>query len=329
MLVVRPFLKVLLKDLPAVPQELLRPLLETRTDERMPVAVLEDLLRGAIELTGDQDIGLHAAEAVSMGDYDVFEYAASSCTTVREAIGVINRYIPLISDAADFYQEVKDGKLYAWLHSRVTLSRAVADFQSAAFFRVMSFWLGPDLPSEFEVWFEHPAPADLTEYRKVYGERVIRFGAPCDGFVFDESVLDMKLRSADPKLHSVLRRQADQLLNELPGSDKLTDRVHRLVMGQLAGRDLNVDRIAKQLRVSRRTLHRRLREEGITFKQLADDVRRSLALRYLEKGELGMGEISFLLGFSGVTAFYRAFHRWEGRTPLQYQKEVREKDAGP
>jgi hypothetical protein len=209
-----------------------------------------------------------------VGDYDVFEYAARSCTTVREAIDVISRYIPLISDAADFYQEVKDGKVYAWLHSRITLSRAVADFQSAAFFKQVTFWLGPDLPSEFDMWFEHPAPADLSGYRKVYGDRVLRFGTPCDGFVFDESVLDMKLRSADAKLHSVLRkrsanrvlrRQADQLLNELPVTDNLIDRVRQLILKQLAGRDLNIDRIAKQLGVSRRTLHRRLREEGITF----------------------------------------------------------------
>jgi AraC-like DNA-binding protein len=58
-------------------------------------------------------------------------------------------------------------------------------------------------------------------------------------------------------------------------------------------------------------------------------VRRSLALRYLEKGELSMSEISFLLGFSEVAGFYRAFHRWEGRTPLQYQKDLSEKAARP
>lgn len=325
MLVVKPYLKVL-KDHPAIPDELIQPLLEARSDERLPVGILEELLRGAIELTGDQDIGLHAAEAASLGDYDILEYAATSCTTAREAIEVINRYIPLISDVADYYQEVKEGKLYAWLRTRIRLSRASADFQSAAFFRVVSLWLGPDLPADVEVWFEYPAPADLSAYRRIYGDRVILFNAPGDGFVFDASLLDMKLRSADPKLHSVLRRHADQLLNELPSSDSLADRVRRLVVKQLAGRDLNVDRIAEQLHVSRRTLHRRLREEGTTFKQLADEVRRDLALRYLEKGGLSMGEISFLLGFSEVAAFYRAFNRWQGRTPLQYQKEMREKN---
>jgi AraC-like DNA-binding protein len=324
MLVVRPFLKVL-RDHPAVPNELIQPLLDARQDERLPLGILEELLRGAIELTGDPDIGLHAGEAASLGDYDILEYAATSCTTAREAIEVINRYIPLISDAADYYQEVKESKVYAWLRTRVPLSRASADFQSASFFQVVSLWLGPDLPTELEIWFDYPAPADLSAYRKIYGESVLRFNAPGDGFVFDASVLDLKLRSADPKLHSVLRRHADQLLNEHPGSDSLADSVRRLVIKQLAGRDLNVDRIAEQLHVSRRTLHRRLREEGVTFKKLADEVRRGLARRYLEKGGLSMGEISFLLGFSEVAAFYRAFNRWEGRTPLQYQKEIREK----
>ncbi len=328
MLVVRPFLKVL-QGHPAIPTELIRPLMEAKIDDRLSLGILEELLRGAIELTGNPDIGLHAAEAASMGDYDILEYAATSCATAREAIDVVNRYIPLISDVADFYQEEKGGKVYAWLRTRVPLSRASADFQSAAFFRIVSLWLGSDLPSDIEIWFDYPAPSDLSAYRKAYGENVfIRFEAPGDAFVFDASLMDMKLRSADPKLHSVLRRHADQLLSELPGSDTVSDRVRRLVTKQLAGRDLNVDRIAEQLHISRRTLHRRLREEGTTFKKLADEVRRELARRYLEKGGLSMGEISFLLGFSEVAAFYRAFNRWEKRTPLSFQREIRERNEG-
>jgi AraC-like DNA-binding protein len=319
MRLVRPFLKVL-QEHPAIPADLIRPLAENDPDARLPVTVLLELLRGAIELTGDEDLGLHAAESAGLGDMDVLEYAASSCTTGREALEVIIRYIPLVNDAIEISLEEKGDRVICRLRSRVPLTRAAADFQSAAFYRVMSLWLGPDLPRDLEVWFEHQAPADPSEYRRLFAGAAIRFRAPADGFVFGAAALDIKLRSADPKLHQLLRRHAEQLMAELPSIDNLADRVRRLLRSQLPGRKLNVDRIAEQLHMSRRTLYRRLAEEGITFKKLADDQRRDLAFHYLERTEHGMGEISFLLGFSDLPAFYRAFRRWTGRTPLDYRK---------
>jgi AraC-like DNA-binding protein len=71
--------------------------------------------------------------------------------------------------------------------------------------------------------------------------------------------------------------------------------------------------------MSPRTLGRRLAEEGTTFSELLDDLRRQLALRYVGTETHGLSEVAFLLGFSDVAAFYRAFKRWTGRTPLQYR----------
>ncbi len=319
MRLVHPFLRVL-QGHPAIPFELIRPLVEADADERLPVSVLLELLRGAIELTGDEDLGLHAAEAANLGDFDVLEYAASSCATGREAVEVINRYIPLVNEAADFTLEKKFDKVICRLRSRVPLTRAAADFQSATCYRVVSLWLGADLPRDVEVWFDHAAPANTAVYERVFAGSPIRFGAPCDAFLLGAAALDMRLKSADPKLHRLLRRHAEQLMAELPRIENFTDRVCRLVTDQLAGRELNIDRIAEQLHMSRRTLHRRLAEEGVTFRKLADDLRRDLSLRYLERTDHSIGEISFLLGFSNLPAFYRAFWRWTGCTPLNHRK---------
>ncbi len=319
MRLVRPFLSVL-QGHPAIPQELLDPLLARDADDRLPIEILLELLQAAIELTGNEDLGLHAAAEAMLGDLDVLEYAASSCTTGREALEVIIRYIPLVNDAADFTLEERGRKVFTWLHSRVPLTRAAADFQSAALYRMVTLWLGPDLPPDVEVWFDHEAPPDTSAYRRIYGNSPIRFRAPADAFLFGTEALDMKLKSADPKLHQLLRRHADRLMAELPRIENLADRVRWLVNEQLPGRKLNADRIAEQLHLSRRTLHRRLADEGSNFKKLVDELRRELALSYLERTQHSMGEISFLLGFSDLAAFYRAFRRWTGRTPLDYRK---------
>ncbi len=319
MRLVRPFLTVLEKH-PAIPLELLSPLMDLDPDERFPASVLMELLRGAIELTGDENLGLHAAEAATLGDYDVLEYAASSCATGREAVEVIGRYIALVDESADFSVEERDGKGYCWMRSLVPLTRPAADFQMATFYRAVNLWLGSDPPFEMEVWFGHEAPDDPSEYGRVFAGSKVIFGAPVNAFIVDASLLDIELGSADPKLNTVLRRHADQLLAELPSVDELSGSVRRLVTEMLAGRKLSADRVAGRLNTSRRTLHRRLKVEGTTFRELVDDQRRSLAMRYMEKGSLSVGEISFLLGFSDVVAFHRAFKRWTGLTPQQYRR---------
>jgi AraC-like DNA-binding protein len=72
--------------------------------------------------------------------------------------------------------------------------------------------------------------------------------------------------------------------------------------------------------MNQRTLARRLQSEGTTFSALFDDLRRSLALRYLLRHDLRISEVVFMLGFSEVATFYRAFRRWTGQTPLEYRR---------
>jgi AraC-like DNA-binding protein len=74
--------------------------------------------------------------------------------------------------------------------------------------------------------------------------------------------------------------------------------------------------MAKRLGLTARSLQRRLQDEGTSFQALRDETRRSLADRYLGQG-LSVAEISFLLGFSEPSAFFRAFKRWTGLTPVE------------
>ena len=91
---------------------------------------------------------------------------------------------------------------------------------------------------------------------------------------------------------------------------------------ELIDGDPTVFSVARQLRMSARTLARRLEREGTTFSALVDSLRQELALRYVTHHELAFTEIAFRLGFSHVEAFYRAFRRWTGQTPLRYRRST-------
>src|SRR4029077_7331782 len=113
------------------------------------------------------------------------------------------------------------------------------------------------------------------------------------------------LQKADPKLHSVVCRHAEHLLAELPKAESLTEKVRVLIAQELPHVQPSVGHVARLLRMSSRTLGRRLEDEGTTFRSLLDELRRKLAVQYLASPHIALAEVAFLLGFSEVAAFHR------------------------
>lgn len=323
MRLVRPFLKVFAKD-SRFPKEMLDPLWAMDPDERMPISVALELLRGGIVMTGDANIGLKAAAEVERGDYGVIEYVARSAPTLGAATEALGRYLALISDAVRFSLEVKDKRAFVRLESTVVLPRANADFQSAAFYWATRLVMDAEVEEQpIEIWFEHAQPDDTSEYARSFHGNKVLFGMPWNGFVFDASLLETPMPGADDKLHALIRKHADALLAELPRAQSFTQRVRELLLKELQGGNPSAVRIASALHMSGRTLTRRLEDEGTTFKDLLDDLRKSLSLRYVGSTDLGLSEIAFLLGFSQSAAFHRAFKRWTQQTPLEYRRARR------
>ena len=111
------------------------------------------------------------------------------------------------------------------------------------------------------------------------------------------------------------------------GAGTTTARLRRLVAEELCGGRPTLEHLATRLHMSGRTLHRRLGEEGTTFRRVVADVRRELAERHLREQRLAIGEIGFLLGFSEASVFHRAFKRWTGWRPLAY-RDAHARDCG-
>jgi AraC-like DNA-binding protein len=315
----RPYNRVL-RRYAQIPGEVLDAYDALEPDERVPIATMLELLRGTVALTGDEDIGLKAAREIVAGDYGVIEYLLNSAGTLRESIELVGRYLPLVNDALEFSFFVEGERATIKLDSRIALPRAAADFQSAAFI-VSTFQRSPELVDpEYRALFIHPAPANLDEYERTFAPGEVVFGAEFNGFVFDSRRLGESQTAADPRLHDVLRKYADLLLADLPKPESLTDKVRSLVGQKLATGEPNADSTARALHMSRRTLARKLEQEGTSFKELLDDTRKRLALRYVVSHEVGLTEIAFLLGFSHTGPFFRAFKRWTGSTPLEYRR---------
>jgi hypothetical protein len=164
---VRPFIRVLAKH-PAIGSDLLEQFEKEDANKRVPVADWLESLSAYVALTGDENLGLHAALAINRGDLGVLEYVAVTCRNRREALAVIFRYIDLVNEAADFSLEIKRDKAYIWLRSKVPVQRADNDYQVTCIYVAVDRWIGHESPHELEVWFQHPEPADTALYREMF-----------------------------------------------------------------------------------------------------------------------------------------------------------------
>jgi AraC-like DNA-binding protein len=300
---------------------MLRFLEHSDRDARMLASTAVGLLRIAVSLTQDEGLGLEAALETSAGDYGDLEYASGSCATVGEALDFLCRHYFVMDEAATLEYSCSGGRVHVFFRQPKELhSRASADFALAMLYLSYVRWVGTN-PLEYEVRFPYPEPEDLEPYRRVFGPATkLCFSAQGSGVSFPEADLKLTLRHSDAKLHGLLSAYLRQRHAGKRSGDCLVDTTRRHIVEKLPQGQVRIDEIAALMGMSRRTLARKLEDQGTTFKQLLCDVRCASAVRYLLLEGFSVHQISDQLGYSEPAAFHRAFRGWFGQTPSAYRR---------
>ncbi len=295
------------------PADLARP--ETRLPHRLVMSILE----AWVEHTGDRTIGLRAGASVEPGDLDPIEHAARSCPTFRDALGCVARYMHLVHEAADV-SIVESGDRALWRYritDGVPQPRAANDFVIAAAASFSLRWCTGIERMPLEIHFMHDAPASALDDYAAFSRSIVKFGMPHNGFVLEKALLDRATRGSNARMHEAFDRYARELSERVTVGAR--SRAREAILAHLSSGDMCMETVAAGLAMSVPTLRRRLEEEGTTFTDLVDDVRRELAERYLRDHDRTIGEIASLLGFAHAPAFHKAFRRWNGVTPSAHR----------
>ena len=274
----------------------------------------------AVRASGDRALALAIAGATPAGAFGIVEYVCRSCPTLGAALRQWVRYLNLLDDAVEVGLDVDGDRAYLRV---VRDSEAPAPASHELCWALVARQAHELTTVRFRlhaIELAHPAPDDVARYRAWFDAPVI-FGAATTRMIFPRAALDASLTSADPTLLAILTRAADELTRTLATDPSLTARVKRALHDLLRTDDAQVEVVAQRLGLTARSLQRRLKDEGTSFADLRDAVRRELARRYLDDG-LAIAEISFLLGFSEPSAFFRAFKRWTGEAPLAHRRRA-------
>jgi AraC-like DNA-binding protein len=177
--------------------------------------------------------------------------------------------------------------------------------------------------------FVHARNSALREFERFYGcpvefGRAASEGVSSDLLEFSNDALNIPLITADRKLIAALQPFCDMAAKER-GTVRGTLRaaVENEVEKLLPHGKAKTRTVAKALALSARTLLRRLADEGTTYAEVVDELRRSLALQYLKEPGMSLSQIAWALGYEGSTSFNHAFRRWTGRSPSEVRSEKR------
>lgn len=286
----------------------LSPQLVEDRDARISAAQHAAAWAEALRLTGDRALPLRIAAGVPAGAFGIVEHVCRAAPTLGEALRQWVRYLNLLDEAVAVGLEVEEDRALVRVERE---SEAPAPAAHELRWALIARY-ARELPAEpvrpIAVELAHPGPDDAGPYRAWF-DAPVAFGAEETQLVIPRGALAARLVPADPAPLAILARAGEALAQRAAADPPMTQQVKRALHDALRSDDAQVESVAKQLGLTVRTLQRRLKDEGASFQAAREDVRRTLAQRYVEDG-LSTAEISFLLGVSETGAFLRALKRW-------------------
>ena len=293
-------------------------------DARIGVASQIAFLELAAAELGEPLLGFKTARDFDLRQTGLFFYVAASSETLGDALERVQRYSSIVNagvvlkcaTAGDLRISVR----YAGVarHS----DRQQMEFLVTIVVRICRKLTNRQL-APTAVRLVHRGSSDASEFESFVGCR-IDFGEDADEIVFDRQARQLPLVGADPYLNEMLVRYCEEALSHRrANTSSLRTAIENAITPLLPHGKAQIDIVARELGMSRRTLARKLAADGLTFDEILDQLRSDLAARYLEERNLAIAQIAWLVGYRGVSAFTHACKRWTGKTPGQIRNASR------
>ncbi len=286
---------------------------------RVPRSLLLRLWREAGHCSPDPHLGLHLGERVRPRAANILTYLTMSSRTLRKGLERLIRYQRILGEGGRLQMSDDGARTFVRIEfgsRELPATRDEIEYLTVVLMRFGRWIFGADL-ALLEVCFSHPAPADTSEYERIFACRP-RFGAAESGLWIASADLDRRSIHANPEMARTHEQFAEEYLAGLEDRT-VTRQLRTRLLAVLETGVIDLQAAARDLHLSIRTLQRRLRDEGTSYRELVDDLRRDIALSQLRKSDASIEEITYLTGFSELSPFYRAFRRWTGKTPAEYR----------
>jgi AraC-like DNA-binding protein len=278
---------------------------------------MAEMVERAAQTSGLEDFGLRMASRRRLSTMGPLGLAIRQQTSLRGALQVMIDYGWVYNEGLNISLSQDAEVAVLQIGTPPWRGRTTAELVMASVFQMARGVRGAAW-RPLEVRFMHAPPTDPEPYRRFFGAPP-RFEQDFMGLVIDQSDLDTPIAGTDLAMAEEALRILQGALGERPRT--LRDRVRDMLYARLAEGACSVERIAEQLGMDRRTLHRRLSAEGVSYSELMSEVRRDLARSLLVTSDRPLSDVAETLGFASLSVFAHWFRRSFGCTASAYRAQ--------
>ena len=297
---------------------------EEVNDETRPGSpeLIGHIYQESIRLSNDPLFGLHFGESLQLPALGIVGEVIKTSATVGDALILALSLLPTVTTAFEAVMTRETSTFtVTFIPAEPDWRDSVASRQTLDLLMVFliheldGLMLKKIIPHSIRYW----RPIDeWAEY-----ERVLRcrpsITPDTNAITFANSLWDERIITANHQLQEILLRDFVKTNAAVADIKSLRSRVQNYLMRNSYLGTASLEGAAANFNLSVRTLQRRLKEDGVTFEMLADEVRKTMAISYLRSGDYPVKEISWMLGYNDLGNFTRTFKRWTGMTPSSYQ----------
>ncbi|WP_296582293.1 AraC family transcriptional regulator [Xanthobacter sp.] len=282
--------------------------------------------RNALKCSQNPSFAFDVGSKFHVSTYGIYGLALLSGVSFRQTVAFAVQYhqltAPLVAVAFE-EQPPEAGWLmtvFPFKQIDAELNGFIVDLQMGAHLCLHRDLMGADF---------HPTQVKLTSARRSWSARhaeqfgyEVLYEQPQNKLVFASDWLDKESSLGNSVIYAQITEICDQLLTELKQNTGVAGRVRRVLLASLDAPP-SLDALAGQLGLSTRTLRRRLQQENTSYRELVDDLRAQIAIRYVRDTRLTVEGIALLLGFSDAATFRNAFRRWTNTAPNEFRRTAR------
>lgn len=286
----------------------------------IPLANFMQFFERAAEYARNPHFGLHAARLAGSDSLGPLSFLFMSAPDLREAFTSFTRYLDTMQQASrnDFREEGQSATFeYAVLDSSIANRRQDSEYSIGAVYNLAKQFAGGELRLE-HVCFEHDLVGDYATYR-AYFDCDVFFAQSGNSFSFSKRSLDVRGRAVSPSLHLILEDHLKRKALDLREAATLGAQVKAIVASIPLDAEPRAAGVAQQLGISRQTLNRRLRAEGISWRNLVREHRMNGAARLLRESQRDVADIALATGYAESASFIRSFRKRFGTTPHRFR----------
>jgi AraC-like DNA-binding protein len=289
---------------------------------RMSLSQVLAVYRNAVRLATNPHFAYLTGLRIHVSTYGMYGFALLSSTNFRETMQIAMQFHQLATPLTEMLFKEANGR-GVWTiaplpHQLIDadLYKFLVELQFGHIVSMHRDVMGPSFaPSLIHVTYAEPH--GVQGFARPFGCEIF-FSQPENRLMFDAAWLDPPAMLGNPVTHPSVVALCDTLLEELELRSGLAGKVREVLLRNL-GHDTSLASVSEQLKIPQRTLRRRLLEEGTSFREIAEHLRKQLAIKYLRDTDLSVEDIAFALGFSDASNFRHALRRWTDKSPNEFR----------